>query len=556
MGKSFFKQNEWLTPAGGTNSNYQYNMGAGGRVGGKKDAEQNASRISSTKGFKNMMSSPLMASMLGGLFKKKSTETQSQSNLTPEENKETVNSDESAKFTKIGNGPVRTLRVGDGEADILAKMYNLMQEEYSWDKKKNKKDKKYRKEFDGQKERHLEETIAALTGEQPSKLGRFGRAAKKSGITGLLAKGALGVGIFLLAEKALAKIDWKSIIPDFGDTSQGPGSLDKAKAKEIYDYLTKEKGLSKEQAIGILTNIQAESSFMPGAIGDDGTSGGLFQHHGERFEEMKKFAGPDWQKDWKKQIDFALQEKEGKEYSATKFKSAEEASKSFTEKFERPKDTAIQAEKRASSVPEIEKSLTQPETAATPTTPTGTITGKFGEERGTHKHGGVDIKGKTGDAVVSTNDGTVSQVGFEPNGYGKFVEVDHGNGLKTRYAHLSAFNVSVGDNINKGTKIGEVGNTGHSTGPHLHYELLKDGQKVDPGTALALNPVQPDYKMADADSKYAYVRQQKQIRTAEARMLGVSNRTTNIINGGTTYAYSEEPQVKDGALIQQTFYTR
>ena len=504
--------------------------------------------LASSSGFKTMMSSPLMAAMLGGLFKKKSTETQSQSNLTSEENKETGNSDKSAKFTKIGNGPVRTLRVGDGESDILAKMYNLMQEEYSWDKKKNKKDKKYRKEFDGQKERHLEETIAALTGEQPSKLRRFGRAAKKSGITGLLAKGALGVGIFLLAEKALANVDWKSIIPNFGFDGDGD--------QESAGRLTF-KDLTKDQQEALLTaQAKGEGAMKEGTLPNRmNNPGAILIPKGGKIPEYAKQFG----------AELGDSNVEGTMLKFPTMEKGRAAQRANWEKnySDMPISDALSVwttGKKGSKAP-YEPMVTESITKSGPVpqvsnTPTGTITGKFGEKRPGHKHGGIDIKGKTGDAVVSTNDGTISQVGFEAGGYGKYIEVDHGNGLKTRYAHLSAFNVSVGDNINKGTKIGEVGNTGHSTGPHLHYELLKDGQKVDPGTALALNPVQPDYKMADADSKYAYVRQQKQIRTAEARMLGVSNRTTNIINGGPTYAYSEEPQVKDGALIQQTFYTR
>lgn len=65
-------------------------------------------------------------------------------------------------------------------------------------------------------------------------------------------------------------------------------------------------------------------------------------------------------------------------------------------------------------------------------------------------------------------------------GYGRMVEVDHGNGLSTRYGHLSAINVKVGQSVKAGQVVGEVGSTGRSTGPHLHYETRIDGEAVDP----------------------------------------------------------------------------
>ena len=65
-------------------------------------------------------------------------------------------------------------------------------------------------------------------------------------------------------------------------------------------------------------------------------------------------------------------------------------------------------------------------------------------------------------------------------GYGRMVEVDHGFGLKTRYAHLSAIEVAVGDTVRKGEVVGLVGSSGRSTGPHLHYEVRIDEEAVDP----------------------------------------------------------------------------
>ena len=65
-------------------------------------------------------------------------------------------------------------------------------------------------------------------------------------------------------------------------------------------------------------------------------------------------------------------------------------------------------------------------------------------------------------------------------GYGKVIEIDHGNGFRTKYAHLNAIYVNQGDKVTTGQAIGEVGSTGRSTGPHLHYEVLYEGVNMDP----------------------------------------------------------------------------
>ena len=86
-----------------------------------------------------------------------------------------------------------------------------------------------------------------------------------------------------------------------------------------------------------------------------------------------------------------------------------------------------------------------------------------------------------GDTVVAAAAGKVSRVDNEGNvSYGRWVEVNHGDGYTTRYAHLSVQSVSVGESVSAGQKIGEVGSTGGSTGPHLHYELRHNGANIKP----------------------------------------------------------------------------
>ena len=103
--------------------------------------------------------------------------------------------------------------------------------------------------------------------------------------------------------------------------------------------------------------------------------------------------------------------------------------------------------------------------------------------RGYAMHSGLDFRASTGTPVRATADGKVVHADWQ-GGYGRLVEVDHGFGLTTRYAHLSAIEVSAGDTIRKGDVVGEVGSSGRSTGPHLHYEVRIDEEAVDPVSFL------------------------------------------------------------------------
>ena len=94
-------------------------------------------------------------------------------------------------------------------------------------------------------------------------------------------------------------------------------------------------------------------------------------------------------------------------------------------------------------------------------------------------HTGLDFRGELGEPIHATAVGTVTSAGWS-GGYGKMIEVDHGNGLATRYGHLSQINLSVGDKVRIGDVVGRLGSTGRSTGPHLHYETRVDGEAVDP----------------------------------------------------------------------------
>ena len=94
-------------------------------------------------------------------------------------------------------------------------------------------------------------------------------------------------------------------------------------------------------------------------------------------------------------------------------------------------------------------------------------------------HTGIDFRGDLGEPIHATAAGTVTIAGWS-GGYGKMVEINHGNGLATRYGHLSEIDVSVGQSVRIGEIIGKLGSTGRSTGPHVHYETRVDGEAVNP----------------------------------------------------------------------------
>lgn len=108
----------------------------------------------------------------------------------------------------------------------------------------------------------------------------------------------------------------------------------------------------------------------------------------------------------------------------------------------------------------------------------GVLTSAFGERWG-RKHTGVDIGADFGHHIVAAADGEITFAG-EMDGYGNYIVIEHQKGFETSYAHCSRIAVTVGDYVKKGQIIGYVGSTGNSTGPHLHFEVKKDGEFLNP----------------------------------------------------------------------------
>ncbi len=108
----------------------------------------------------------------------------------------------------------------------------------------------------------------------------------------------------------------------------------------------------------------------------------------------------------------------------------------------------------------------------------GYVSSRFGMRWG-RMHHGTDIAAPMGTPIMAAADGKVIFSGWE-SGYGQLIVVDHGNGVKTKYGHCSSRSVSVGQTVKQGTVIGRVGTTGHATGPHLHYEVVREGVARNP----------------------------------------------------------------------------
>lgn len=164
-------------------------------------------------------------------------------------------------------------------------------------------------------------------------------------------------------------------------------------------------------------------------------------------------------------LEAAKREKEQKEKEAEKAKQESEK----------------EAEKNKPTVPEtsyLGGQLAWPAATSRISSYYGTRSNPFGGSS-YEFHSGIDIAGPTGTSIYAAESGTVVQRGYIGS-YGNVIYIDHGNGLQTRYAHLSGFNVSIGERVTRGQLIGKMGSTGRSTGPHLHFEVRTNGSTQNP----------------------------------------------------------------------------
>ena len=191
-------------------------------------------------------------------------------------------------------------------------------------------------------------------------------------------------------------------------------------------------------------------------------------------------------------------------------------------------------------------SVPTPATSVTATNmgkaPTGVrITSGFGTRTlngKTKDHEGIDVAAPIGTPIYASDSGVIVKAGWEnPNdpkqGYGQRIQIKHNDGSQSIYAHLSQINVKVGSMVEKGIEIAKSGNTGSSTGPHLHYELIKNGAKVNPGNQMAMATVTP----GNASSKLD--------------VLLAENQGLKLAGSPTTYTNNSSKTTKVGNKSQQ-----
>ena len=109
---------------------------------------------------------------------------------------------------------------------------------------------------------------------------------------------------------------------------------------------------------------------------------------------------------------------------------------------------------------------------------------RLGGEPGARQHKGVDIAAPKGTSVYGAAEGRVLRIGYDPAGYGNFIEMRHPNGMTSLYGHLSRVDVASGDAVASAQRIGLIGSTGYSTGPHLHFEVRRGGVQINPAKVI------------------------------------------------------------------------
>jgi murein DD-endopeptidase MepM/ murein hydrolase activator NlpD len=164
----------------------------------------------------------------------------------------------------------------------------------------------------------------------------------------------------------------------------------------------------------------------------------------------------------------------------------------------------------------------------------------YGRSTSSAFHNGIDFEGKTGEPILAASDGVVNHVGWYFN-YGRTVKISHADNFETLYAHMSRFAVGLtpGAHVTKGEIIGYVGSSGRSTGPHLHFSTIVDGQFVDPTPYISGNG---GVSLLTGESLVAFRKWQQDVRQAAIGKRADSDRQFHNLQGGDSWSHNPFPR--------------
>lgn len=335
-----------------------------------------------------------------------------------------------------------------------------------------------------------------------------------------------------------------------GDFGPGAGSTENAQIAMNFFMSPEGGGWSREQAAGIVGNLQGESTpnLNPNAVGDSGNAYGIAQWNQEkspdRVANFKNVIGTDLRSsNFQQQLQFVAWELQNTEKAAgNKLRSAKDVQSatiamSYYERYKGHKEELGSAETRtrignAQTIFEASKVSGGDLINPIPGAPLSSRYGPRDVKIGSKNHKGLDFSVGVGTPVKASHDGIVTVAG-SVSGYGNAIYIDRGDGLQTRYGHLSRFKVKNGDRVVAGQDIADSGNTGRSSGPHLHFEVRLNGKPVDPLPYLRAKTQQPKIPTGPMSTSPLLMKPQR--RRGDGSLL--------MINGQANPFMSTPPQV-------------
>lgn len=335
---------------------------------------------------------------------------------------------------------------------------------------------------------------------------------------------------------------------DQGMAYDGSGAGMTGNAQIAMDFFTSPQGgeWTREQAAGIVGNLQGESgsNLRVDAVGDSGDAYGIAQWNQrvspDRVSNFRRIIGTDLREsNLQQQLQFVAWELQNTERSAgnrlrnTRDVQSATVAMSYYERYRGYREGLGSAETRKRIA-----NATSLITASTTMGPTGPLTGgqlmnpvpgarlssMFGRRSAptagaSTNHKGIDLAAPNGTPILAAGAGTVTFAGALGSA-GNVVEIDHGGGLVTKYFHMSSFLVQRGSIVQAGQRIGAVGSTGRSTGNHLHFEVVKDGEKQNPLAFISGSPPPPPPPVPQWRESLPWSQQTQQLGPFDTRRRG------------------------------------